>query len=137
MGNTTPSIVPEPDLDADYAPEDYAEATNRVKQASEQLLKDPAASAAYEDLLARIEKRVADKRATLAQVRRAVGLTQTQMAEMLSMTQGDISKLERRNNLHLATLSRFIEATGGHLRIVATYGPTEVDLQVGDLLTTE
>lgn len=59
------------------------------------------------------------------------------MAEALGMAQGDVSKLERRDNFHLATLARFIEATGGHLRISAIYGSTEVDLQVGDLLATE
>ena len=35
------------------------------------------------------------------------------------MTQGEISRLERRGNLLLGTLARFIEATGGRLRIVA------------------
>ena len=72
--------------------------------------------------MASIEDRLAAKRATLAEVRRAIGLTQTQMAEMLGMTQGDVSKLERRENLHLTTLCRFIEATGGRLRISATRG---------------
>ena len=59
------------------------------------------------------------------------------MAEMLDMNQGDISRLERRSNLLLTTLARFIEATGGTLRIVATYGPTELDLQIGGLLGTQ
>ena len=30
-------------------------------------------------------------------------------------------------------LARFIEATGGHLRIVAVYDDTEVDLAIGDI----
>ena len=76
--------------------------------------------------------RLAAKHATLAEVRRAVGLTQNQVAETLGMTQGDVSKLERRDNFHLATLCRFIEATGGRLRISATCGTTEVDLLATD-----
>lgn len=127
MNKTT---IPEPDLTAD----DHATATQRVREARERLLADPAASAAHQALTAEIEQRLDAKRATLAEVRRAIGLTQSQMAEMLDMSQGDVSKLERRENLHLATLSRFIEATGGRLRISATYGDTEVTLQFGDLL---
>jgi transcriptional regulator with XRE-family HTH domain len=65
--------------------------------------------------------------------RQAVGLTQTQLAAELGIAQGDVSKIEHRDNLRLATLARFIEATGGHLRIVAVYDETEVDLAIGDL----
>jgi hypothetical protein len=49
------------------------------------------------------------------------------------MTQGEISRLERRENLHLATLARFIEATGGRLRITAVYDDDEVEVGIGDL----
>ena len=133
----TKPIIPEPAIAAEHTLEDYTNATTRVVQARSQLLQDPSAKAAHDALIERIEERLAAKHATLAEVRRAIGLTQNQIAEMLGMAQGDVSKLERRENLHLATLARFIEATGGHLRISATYGSTEVDLQVGDLLATE
>jgi transcriptional regulator with XRE-family HTH domain len=63
-----------------------------------------------------------------------VGLTQKQLAQTLGMEQGDLSKLERRQNLHLATLTRFIEATGGRLRITAVYGDTEVALDINDVV---
>jgi transcriptional regulator with XRE-family HTH domain len=63
-----------------------------------------------------------------------VGLTQKQLAQTLGMEQGDLSKLERRQNLHLATLTRFIEATGGLLRITAVYGDTEVELDINDVV---
>ncbi len=126
--------IPEPDLDAEPSADDHTTATRRVREARDRLLADPAAAAAHQVLSAEIEQRLEAKRATLAEVRRAIGLTQSQMAEMLDMSQGDVSKLERRENLHLATLSRFIEATGGRLRISATYGDTEVTLKFGDLL---
>ena len=73
------------------------------------------------------------KRATLSEVRRAVGLTQKQLAQTLGMEKGDLSKLERHQNLHLATLTRFIEATGGRLRITAVYGDSEVALDINDV----
>jgi transcriptional regulator with XRE-family HTH domain len=66
-------------------------------------------------------------------VRRAIGLTQIQLAEELGIAQGGVSRIERRDNLRLATLARLIEATGGHLRIVAAYDDNEVDLAIGDL----
>ncbi len=51
---------------------------------------------------------------------------------MLDLGQGDISRLERRRNLYLNTLARFVEATGGRLRITAIYGDTEVTLDLRD-----
>ena len=129
--------ITEPETGTDHTPEDYSTATSRVHQARKRLLTDPSAAAAHEVLSAEIKARLDAKQATLAEVRRAIGLTQVQMAEMLGMSQGDVSKLERRENLHLTTLSRFIEATGGRLRISATYGETEIALQVGDLLAKE
>jgi transcriptional regulator with XRE-family HTH domain len=62
-----------------------------------------------------------------------VGLTQKQLAQTLGMERGELSKLERRQNLHLAT-TRFIEATGGRLRITAVYGDTEVALEINDVV---
>lgn len=53
------------------------------------------------------------------------------------MDQGEISRLEHRENVHLTTLSRFIEATGGELRVVARYGTTEIELAIGDIAPSE
>jgi DNA-binding XRE family transcriptional regulator len=74
------------------------------------------------------------RRATLSEVRRAVGLTQKQLAQTLGMERGDLAKLERRQNLHVATLTRFIEATGGRRRITAVYGDTEVALDINGVV---
>lgn len=108
------------------------EGTKRYKAARTKALKARRAKAAHSDLTHEIDAHVERKQATLAQVRQAVGLTQTQLAAELDIAQGDVSKIERRDNLRLATLARFIEATGGHLRIVAVYDDTEVDLAIGD-----
>ena len=109
------------------------EGTKRYKAARAKVLGSDRAAAAHGKLAAEIDEHVERKRATLAQVRQAIGLTQSQLAEELGIAQGDVSKIERRENLRLATLARFIEATGGHLRIVAVYEGTEVDLAIGDL----
>jgi len=112
-----------------------AEGTKRYKAARTKALHARRAKAAHSELTHDIDAHVERKQATLAQVRQSVGLTQTQLAEELGIAQGDVSKIEHRDNLHLATLARFIEATGGHLRIVAVYNDTEVDLAIGDIIT--
>lgn len=122
--------VPQPH---EYADEDFKTSTARVRQAKAKLLENPKAGAAYSNLGEEIAAHLDRKQATLAQVRRAVGLTQVQMAETLRLGQGDISRIEQRANVQLSTLARFIEATGGRLRITAVYGDSEVALKIGDI----
>lgn len=122
-----------PDQPVTYNDADFATSTERVRAARKKLLENPKAAAAHRALGEEIAKRLDQKRATLSEIRRAVGLTQKQLAESLDMDQGDVSKLERRQNLHLTTLTRFIEATGGRLRITAIYGDTEVALDINDV----
>lgn len=117
----------------DHLDKKPGDGTKRFKAARAKALKARRAKAAHSELTHEIDAHVERKQATLAQVRQAVGLTQTQLAEELGIAQGDVSKIEHRDNLRLATLARFIEATGGHLRIVAVYDDTEVDLAIGDI----
>jgi ribosome-binding protein aMBF1 (putative translation factor) len=123
--------IPEAVIDG-HGAEDFTTSTQRVKAARSELLKDKRAAAAHASLGEQITERLDTKKATLSQLRRALGLTQAQLAEMLDLGQGDISRLERRRNLYLSTLARFVEATGGHLRISAIYGDTEVTLDLRD-----
>jgi ribosome-binding protein aMBF1 (putative translation factor) len=123
--------VPEAVVDG-HSAEDFATATQRVKGARSRLLGDKRAADAHAALSEQIAHRLDTKKATLGEVRRALGLTQAQLAEMLDLGQGDISRLERRRNLYLNTLARFVEATGGRLRITAIYGDTEVTLDLRD-----
>jgi DNA-binding XRE family transcriptional regulator len=66
-------------------------------------------------------KEIAERQATLRDLRRAFHLSQVTLAETLNMSQSELSRLERRADLLLSTLTRFVEATGGHLRLVADY----------------
>lgn len=120
-------------VDREYTVDEFETANERVRAARKRLLDAPAARRAHQRLGEEIAARVEGRRAKLAEVRRAVGLTQQQLAETLGMDQGEISRLERRENVHLSTLSRFIEATGGELRVVARYGTTEIELAIGDI----
>lgn len=122
-----------PDERASHDDEAYRNSTARVHAARDRVLMDPRSANAHRALGEQIAERIESKRATLREVRRAVGLTQKELAATLDIDQGDVSRLERRQNLHLATLTRFIEATGGRLRITAVYGEAEVDLDLEQL----
>ena len=54
---------------------------------------------------------------TLGAIRKARALTQEQLAEVLGVGQDSISRLEKRSDLLLSTLSSYISAMGGHLRL--------------------
>ncbi len=55
----------------------------------------------------------------LRTLREAMGLTQDELAQRIAMTQSQLSKLERREDHRLSTLSRYVAALGGQLEIVA------------------
>jgi len=57
----------------------------------------------------------------LQEIRRARHLTQEQLAVTLDATQPEISKIERRTDLYISTLRRYVEAMGGTLDIVARF----------------
>lgn len=57
----------------------------------------------------------------LAQLRKVRGLTQATMADLLGVSQADVSKMERRAELHVGTLRRFIEAMNCELVIAARF----------------
>jgi transcriptional regulator with XRE-family HTH domain len=67
----------------------------------------------------RTEELLADM--PLQELRRARQLTQEQLAEALGMDQGNISKLERRTDMYVSTLRKFVEALGGQLEVVARF----------------
>ena len=76
------------------------------------------------DHRAEVEKeatRLRDEYLTLRDLRKALDLTQVQLAEALGHRQVSIAKLERRTDLLLSTLRRHVEAMGGELDLVARF----------------
>lgn len=59
---------------------------------------------------------------TLAESRRDHGLTQVEMAERMGMSQSDLSKLERRDDLRVSTLKAVAHALGGRLQLLIRDG---------------
>jgi DNA-binding XRE family transcriptional regulator len=68
---------------------------------------------------------------TLADIRKAGDLTQTDVAQALGIEQAAVSKIERRHDLLLSTLRDYLAATGAeHPRIVVEKNGVEVSLDL-------
>ena len=65
----------------------------------------------------------------LSQLRKARGLTQETMAELLGVSQAEVSKMERRTELYIGTLRKFIEAMNGELVLAARF-PDGVEIPI-------
>ena len=65
----------------------------------------------------------------LSQLRKARGLTQETMAELLGVSQAEVSKMERRTELYVGTLRKFIEAMNGELVLAARF-PDGVEIPI-------
>jgi DNA-binding XRE family transcriptional regulator len=57
----------------------------------------------------------------LQELRKARRLSQEELAERLGATQPEVSKIERRTDMYVSTIRRYIEAMGGQLEIVARF----------------
>lgn len=64
----------------------------------------------------------------LQELRKALQLTQQQVAATLSMNQAAVSKMEGQTDMYVSTLRRFIEAMGGDLHIVAHFPQGDVEI---------
>jgi transcriptional regulator with XRE-family HTH domain len=69
-----------------------------------------------------------ERELSLAELRRARHLTQTQLASALGMTQPGISRIERQTDVYLSTLRTFVEALGGELQLKAVFPDGSVEL---------
>jgi transcriptional regulator with XRE-family HTH domain len=58
---------------------------------------------------------------SLLELRKAIELTQAQVAEALHIGQGDVSKLERRADMYISTLAGYLHALGADLEIRAVF----------------
>jgi predicted XRE-type DNA-binding protein len=72
------------------------------------------------------------KELALQELRQALNLTQTQVAELMQMNQAAVSKMERQGDMYISTLQRFVTALGGSLQLVARFPDREVVLNQFD-----
>ncbi len=111
--------------EATISDEEWAQAETAHERFKTLLETKPRAKARYDAVLAEINSR----QATLRRLREARALTQSTIGELLDMDQSEVSRLERRSDMLLSTLRRFVEATGGEMHIVVSYpdgGPVEL-----------
>jgi hypothetical protein len=64
----------------------------------------------------------------LAELRGERALTQTEMAERLSIAQSNVYRLDLRGDMLVSTLREVVHAMGGELRISATFPDGSVEI---------
>ncbi len=62
-----------------------------------------------------------EEETSLRELRRALGLTQVQVARGLNKGQHEISRMEQRGDMLLSTLDGFVRAMGGELELVCRF----------------
>jgi len=82
-----------------------------------------------------LAKTLIEEELTLRDLRRAQNLTQVQLAEVLGIEQDNVSRLERRADMLLSTMSSYVQAMGGNLKLVAEFPDrSPVTIRLLDLL---
>jgi hypothetical protein len=64
----------------------------------------------------------------LRELRELLGKTQQEIAVLIERSQGQVSETERRQDLRLSTLRSYVEALGGKLEVIATFGDKRIKL---------
>lgn len=72
---------------------------------------------------------------TLQELRKAKALTQVQLAETLGIQQATVAKYERQSDLLLSTLTSYVRAMGGSLKLLVEFpGRAPISLEgLGEL----
>lgn len=67
----------------------------------------------------------------LAEIRKEQDLTQSEVAQIIGITQPNVSRLEKGelDSAALATIRAYVEALGGSLRMVADFGDRQLRIQ--------
>lgn len=67
----------------------------------------------------------------LKELREGRSVTQVELAELLGIRQPTVSKMERRGDVNVSTLRRFVEAMGGRLLVTAEFPDQLVEIGLG------
>ncbi len=66
----------------------------------------------------------------LFELRKALGLSQTDVAKGLAVSQAAVSQLERSKDPRLSTLRRYLDRLGAHLELVAVFDDDDGERRV-------
>jgi DNA-binding XRE family transcriptional regulator len=81
---------------------------------------------------ARVDARVRETLAAmpLAEIRKAIGMTQVELAASLDVAQSSVSKIENAADMYLTTLRKYVRALGGELHLTAVFpGGRRVEIE--------
>ena len=72
---------------------------------------------------ARVDADISAKLGTLplTEMRKAIGMTQAELAGKLDVSQGSVSEFENAADMYLTTLRKYVEALGGELHLTAKF----------------
>ena len=108
----------------------FVDATDQI----DRMQADAETAAAVADIRAAGEELDRTYAMSLAMIRKAGELTQDEVAAQLGIGQGDVSKLERRDDWLLSTLLKYLTAAGAEdARIVVTIRGQQVELDLAAL----
>ena len=62
----------------------------------------------------------------LSDLRKARTFTQVEMAKVMNIEQAAISKIEHRDDMYISTLSGYVKALGGELKLVASFPDADI-----------
>ncbi len=91
----------------------------------DQLRADPVRAAEMDRI-----KMAMDDAMRLGELRESRKMTQAQVAAALGSSQANVSKLERRDDVYLSTLSSYVEALGGQLELRAVFPDEAITIDV-------
>lgn len=75
-----------------------------------------------------VEKQAIRDALALADLRARHNVTQQELAQVLGVTQANISRIEHEEDLYLSTLRDYVAALGGELELVAVFPDATVTL---------
>jgi DNA-binding XRE family transcriptional regulator len=74
--------------------------------------------------------------ALLGELRRAMNITQTQVAQHMGTSQPAVATIEAKSDVRLSTLARYLDAIGGSADVIVSFNDkTQVRIPLDQLLT--
>jgi DNA-binding XRE family transcriptional regulator len=74
------------------------------------------------DEIERLKAELREAKPIVRRLRKELGLSQAEAAEILETTQSNVSKIEAKADPPLSVLRRLVESRGGRLALIATFG---------------
>ena len=68
------------------------------------------------------------KEMALQELRQALDMTQTELANKLHVNQAAVSKFENQSDIYISTLRRILSGMGGELRVTAHFADGDVQI---------